>query len=291
MHNSQSPTTRPRVFLSYAHSDDLLAQRVREALTGFEVVSSDPVSHPAANAADWLRQSLRASDVVVVLLSPASTMSKWVNSEVEYALSRDLDRRGADLIPVLIAPTDLPPSLRDRQVLDLTGDIDGGLQRLVQQIEMTALADFDGMGPLKFELLIADLLRALGFDVEIAAGPGDMGADMRATYQRSDPFGSPETDVWLVETKLYSHQRISVEIIRRLAGVLAVSPGRTRGLLVTNAQLTSVAEEYVAELEQSSHITLRVVDGVELKRLLRQFPSVVSRHFGSAPTARRDGDS
>jgi len=97
--------------------------------------------------------------------------------------------------------------------------------------------------------------------------------------------------VWLVEAKLYSHQRISIEIIRRLAGVLAVSPGATRGLLVTNAQLTSVAEEYVAELGQSSHIALRVVDGVELKRLLRQFPSVVSRHFGPAPTARRDGDS
>jgi len=83
-----------------------------------------------------------------------------------------------------------------------------------------------------------------------------------------------------VETKLYSHERVSVDAIRKLAGTLAVTPGLTRGLLVTNAQLTSVALEYLAELERSPHVRLRVLDGAELKRLLRQFPATAERHFG-----------
>jgi hypothetical protein len=41
--------------------------------------------------------------------------------------------------------------------------------------------------------------------------------------------------VWLVEAKLYAHERVSFPTIRQLAGALAVTSGATRGLLVTNA--------------------------------------------------------
>lgn len=43
--------------------------------------------------------------------------------------------------------------------------------------------------------------------------------------------------------------------------------------------------EYVAKMERTSHIRLRILDGVELKRLLRQFPAVAARHFGGADTS------
>jgi hypothetical protein len=93
-----------------------------------------------------------------------------------------------------------------------------------------------------------------------------------------------------VETKLYSHERVSVDVIRKLAGTLAVAPGFTRGLLVTNAQLTSVALEYVADLERSQKVRLRVLDGVELKRLLRQFPAIAQRHFGGTAQSKPGPD-
>jgi hypothetical protein len=175
---------------------------------------------------------------------------------------------------------DLPPTLGDRAVVDLTGDIDAGLRQLVEQIQATSRADFSAMNPRAFEDLVADLLRAVGFRVDEMRHRPDPGVDLRATYQRTDPFGSPETEVWLVQAKLYSRARVSIEAIRALAGTLAVTSGYTRGLLVTNAQLTSVALDYVADLKRRPNLRLQVLDGMDLKRLLRQFPAVAERHFG-----------
>jgi restriction endonuclease Mrr len=247
-----------------------------------------------------LRKNIRASDVVVVLLSRAAWANLWVGTETELALSRDLDKRGAELIPVLVAPTDLPPALRDLPpalrdlaVVDLTEDVTAGLQQLVEQIQATSRADFSAMSPRTFENLVADLLRAVGFRLDEARHRPDLGVDLRATYQRTDPFGSAETEVWLVETKLYSHERVSVDAIRKLAGTLAVASRGTRGLLVTNAQLTSVAQEYLAELERSPHVQLQVLDGIELRRLLRRFPEIADCHFSGAATSNPgpNGDS
>ena len=288
---SAEPAVARRVFLSYAYDDHALAQRIRDALARSGVLTMNQIWEVSSgeDLTARLLETIRASDVVVVLLSPAAAASPWVSTEIELTLSRDLDRRGAELIPVLAAPTDLPPALRDRAVVDLTEDVNAGVRQLVEQIQATSQADFSAMSPREFEDLVADLLRAMGFRLDEVRHGLDPGVDLRATYQRADPFGSPETEVWLVETKLYSHKRVSVEAIRQLAGFLSMVPSGTRGLLVTNAQLTSVALEYVAELERRAHVRLQVLDGVELKRLLRQFPAVAARHFGAETGP--DGDS
>lgn len=288
---SAEPAVARRVFLSYAYDDHALAQRIRDALARSGVLTMNQIWEVSSgeDLTARLLETIRASDVVVVLLSPAAAASPWVSTEIELTLSRDLDRRGAELIPVLAAPTDLPPALRNRAVVDLTEDVNAGVRQLVEQIQATSQADFSAMSPREFEDLVADLLRAVGFRLDEVRHGLDPGVDLRATYQRADPFGSPETEVWLVETKLYSHKRVSVEAIRQLAGFLSMVPSGTRGLLVTNAQLTSVALEYVAELERRAHVRLQVLDGVELKRLLRQFPAVAARHFGAETGP--DGDS
>jgi len=289
---SAEPAVARRVFLSYAYDDHALAQRIRDALARSGVRMTDQIWEVSSgeDLTARLREAIRVNDVVVVLLSPAAAASPWVSTEIELTLSRDLDRRGAELIPVLTAaPTDLPPALRDRAVVDLTEDFNAGVQQLVEQIQATSRADFSAMSPRDFEDLVADLLRSVGFRLDEVRHGLDPGVDLRATYQRADPFGSSETEVWLVETKLYSHQRVSIDAIRQLAGFLSMAPSGTRGLLVTNAQLTSVAREYVVELERRPPVRLRVLDGVELKRLLRQFPAVAARHFGGETG--HDGDS
>ena len=158
-----------------------------------------------------LREIIKASDVVVLLLSPAVETNRWVDPESERALSLDLDRRDIELIPVLAAPMDLPATLRDRDVVDLTQDVSEGLRQLVTQIKATSRIDFSGMRPQAFDDLIADLLRAAGFHLDDPRHHADPAVDLRATYEHLDPFGRPETEVWLVQTKLYSRERVSVE--------------------------------------------------------------------------------
>jgi TIR domain/Restriction endonuclease len=284
------------VFLSYAHDTQTLAQRISNVLaqSGVRITNQVMTVSSGEDLTTRLRETIRASDIVIVLLSPAAAASRWVSTEIALALSSDLAKRGADLIPVLAAPTDLPPDLRGRAVVDLTEDFSAGLRQLVAQVKATSRVDFSAMSPVAFAHLVADLLLATGFDLHDVGHLPDQEVDLRATYQRTDPFGAPETEVWLVQAKLYAHQRVSVDVIRLLAGILAVASSGTRGLLVTNAQLTSVAREYLAQLERGPHVRLRVLDGLDLKRLLRQFPAVAARHFGGETAKSKlgpDGDS
>jgi hypothetical protein len=293
---SGEPAAARRVFLSYAHADQALAQRVSDALAESGVRTTDQIVQvsPGEDLAARLRETVRASDVVIALLSPAAAKSRWIGTEIELSLSSELARRGAEIIPVLVVPTDLPLELREQVVVDLTEDVNAGLRQLVAQVQATSRADFSAMNPIAFENFVADLLRASEFEIDDEHPRADRGADIRATYQHVDPFGLTETEVWLVQAKLYSHERVSVRAIRELAGTLATASGGTRGLLVTNAQLTSVAREYLAQLERGPHVRLRVLDGLELGRLLREFPEVAARHFGHETAESRlgpDGDS
>ena len=288
------PEVDHRVFISYVHDDRYVAEHIRNALARSGIRRMDDVAIAAGR--DWtteIREAIRASDVLLVLLSPAALAYPWIDAGIDQMLSVDLDRRGVELIPVLAAPTEMPAPLRNRPFVDLTENLTAGLNQLVQQVKAAAQIDFSLMTPESFEKFVADLLRAVGFRVgERRRGP-ESGVDLRATYERTDPFGSPETEVWLVEAKLYSHARVSVDAIRNLAGAVALASGVTRGLLVTNVQLTSVARGYVEKLEQTSHVRLRVLDGIELRNLLRRFPAVAARHFGSTtkPGSVPDGDS
>jgi hypothetical protein len=269
------------VFISYAQDDRGLAERIRDVLAQSGIDTTEDIWEVPGRR-DWAtmaEQAIKTSDVVVVLLSPAAA-SSWAGTEAELASSRDLDQRGAELIPVLAAPTELSNVVRTRVWIDLTKDFDSGVRTLTEQILAVSQVDFSRMSPRKFEDLVADLLQTVGFSLDETPRRPDAGVDLRTTYQRTDPFGFPETEVWLVETKLYAHHRVSVEAIRQLAALVALAPSGTRGLFVTNTQLTSVAREYVAELERRPDVRLRVLDGVQLKQLLRQFPVLVTRHFG-----------
>jgi hypothetical protein len=291
------PTARPKVFLGYAQADRAVAERLREALTqsGAHVMTNGTEDLWGRNLVTWLQNAIRASDFVVLLISPAAIESAWTRREID--LASDLDRRGVEVIPVLTVPTELAgllPVIEGRSVVDLTKDMNAGVEQLIGQIYTTSRADFSTMTPLAFRNFVADLLETVGFDLAEERDAPDSGIDLQATYQRIDPFGSLETEIWLVETKLYSKQRPSVDAINQLAAYVSAWPGRVRGLLVTNAQLTSVAAEYAAELEWKSHVRLRVLDGVELRGLLRRFPAVTARHFPGKtvePKADIDGNA
>jgi hypothetical protein len=269
-----------RVFLSYAYRDALTAERVAHALAqaGIVVSNSEPIqAHDTAELKDRLRDSLRGSDVVIVLVSEAAVASPWVAWELEQAASGRLRRRGIEVVAATLDGTLLPEGLRGRGAVNLQDDLERGLEDLVAQIDAATRVAFDTLSPADFEALVADLLQAQGLTVEL--GLVAEGADLRATRQVNDPFGGLETETWLVECKHYRRERASVDAIRQAVGLLATAPAGVRGLLVTTAQLTSVASDYLAGLERSARVRLRVLDGSDLTTLLRAHPEVAARHF------------
>jgi restriction endonuclease Mrr len=205
--------------------------------------------------------------------------SRWVQSELNAALARELRDRAITVIPAVIEDCEVPPLLADRQHLDLRHDFQGGVQRLIGQLAAAPDIEFSRLDSRIFEGLVGDLLVELGFSVQPTPVTRDSGFDFIASHRSRDPFGAEKTDTWLVEVKFYREQRVSVSALRQMLGYLITSSGPSKGLVVTNSRMTSVAREFLSEISRKSGHELRVIDGTELTNLLIQHPKLVERYF------------
>lgn len=82
---------KPRVFISYSHSDADHAQRVQRLLENHsvEVIIDAKNMTPGERITDFIRRSLSDSDAVVSIVSDRSLLSAWVAMETIQALQRN----------------------------------------------------------------------------------------------------------------------------------------------------------------------------------------------------------
>lgn len=111
--------TMTQVFISYSRKDIAFARRLAGDLerTGFDVWwdISD-----LKGGDDWVRfipAAIEASQYVVVLLSPESIQSEWVEREYSYAI-----RHRKKIIPAMIKPCAVPFSLHTINYVDFVNE-------------------------------------------------------------------------------------------------------------------------------------------------------------------------
>ena len=119
-----------KVFISHAHSDEHLAQKVAAILqeAGLEVWDAMREILPGDNWAQEVSNALQESEAMVILLTPDAVRSEWVRREmrwnIEYALGEVRFR--SRLIPVVAGDPDIlntegvPWILRHQKMVDLT---------------------------------------------------------------------------------------------------------------------------------------------------------------------------
>ena len=291
MAGQEKPKTakRHQVFLSYASADKEIAHKILNELrqrnihVGFDAYELQP----GDSIAQALEKTISASDYLVVLLSPHSVNSQWMQKELGNTLSSDLISRDITLLPVLIADCAIPNFLASYQYLDLRPDIENNVEHLVEQISIIPEIDFSELDSKSFVYLIEDLLKELGFDVIEQPFTGAGGIDIKAEYSHFDPFGKKVTAIWLVELKLYREERASLESIKYLPQFLLRFPTPSKGLLITNSHLTSAARNWLMSSEAKNRLEIRVIEGTELKRLLLQHKDLIEKYFGKKQTAVR----
>ncbi|MGZ5432695.1 MAG: toll/interleukin-1 receptor domain-containing protein [Thermoanaerobaculia bacterium] len=115
-------TRRPVVFISHSHADKAfvrsLARQLRDR--GIDVWLDEAELRVGDSLLDQLGESLDRVDFLLVVLSPASVKSSWVKEELKVALSRQIQKRRVDVIPLLKADCVIPVFLRDRLYADFT---------------------------------------------------------------------------------------------------------------------------------------------------------------------------
>src|SRR5579859_5891130 len=109
-------------FISHAHVDNALCDPYADALVRLGVPhyydrENPQVGHSLSLA---LQREIEIAGVLIVLVSPASLASFWVNEEIDMFFALMAEDRSRKIIPIKVAPCDLPPRLKSRWWLDAT---------------------------------------------------------------------------------------------------------------------------------------------------------------------------
>lgn len=265
----------PSVFISYAKHDSVVALDIATRLqaAGIRVWWDAQLDH-GQSWAGAIEERLRSADYVVVLVTRAALEPQWVMKEATRAF-RDYNDRAITVLPVLLEDVEMPLSFQGIQFLDLRHKPEGAADAVVSRLSSNLSIDFGGFNSQAFEDLIADILNDLGFSIEREPLVRGRQWDFRATVPVRDPFGATVIENWLVEAKHQSRGRVSVPTIREfiVQAENAYSHGNTKVALITSGQITSAGRELL------SSVPLRIVEGVELKRILLTRHHLVLKHI------------
>ncbi|MDW8298933.1 MAG: toll/interleukin-1 receptor domain-containing protein [Anaerolineae bacterium] len=120
-----------QIFISYARADSAFAWRLVEDLSEYDLALWLDVRN-IPKGANWdieVQKGLDSSDLMLVLLSPDSVNSQNVADEWSYFIEKN-----KPVLPLLIAPTEVPFRLSRRQRIDFTNDYEVGFRELLRAL-------------------------------------------------------------------------------------------------------------------------------------------------------------
>lgn len=122
-----------KVFISYTQEDkkyaSLIADRLRKA--GHDVWYDTWSLRVGDNLIQKINDGLQETDALIVIVSKSALRSKWVMHEFSAIALGDLSSEKSRIIPVLVDKSSVPQYLARYVYVDLTADLDGGIQRII----------------------------------------------------------------------------------------------------------------------------------------------------------------
>lgn len=127
----------PEVFLSYSHADRAKVALLASYLTrvGFKLWLDTEDLVAGDRLIERISSAIERADAYVVCLSPVAVASKWVNHELNTALTLEMARGRPKVLPVLLEAADLPSQLVTRLYINATSSIDTAREPLRRALE------------------------------------------------------------------------------------------------------------------------------------------------------------
>ncbi len=133
-------------FISYSSKDRAIANKIRADLTALgHSIQIDVVDvSPGDALAGRLESLISRADVGILLISPFSLRSKWVEAEWNALFVRHVER-SIRIVPVIIRPTpqsEIQPFLQSLVAIDAVANYPVALARLAERISKGTVIDF-----------------------------------------------------------------------------------------------------------------------------------------------------
>ncbi|MEZ6031992.1 MAG: toll/interleukin-1 receptor domain-containing protein [Planctomycetaceae bacterium] len=134
-----------KVFVSHSSVDKQLVERIVKELESRDLqVWFDKYEMGVGDSiVQGIDQGLSDADYFLLILSPNSVKSNWVQRELNAALMEETSKRGIVVLPAIIKDCEIPTLLKDRIYADFRSDFDiglNGLLRVLKQESATALS-------------------------------------------------------------------------------------------------------------------------------------------------------
>ncbi|MGH8655698.1 MAG: TIR domain-containing protein [Gammaproteobacteria bacterium] len=217
------PSTTPALFISYARADRMWVDRFAGGLErngySYWMDTSD-----IQGGDDWLgaiSAAIEGATVFITIVSAAANRSAWVRLEFLRAKNR-----GKRIIPLLADGAGLPWYMADKQALDLHGDYDADLARLIE-----GLAALPAVAPVRTETA----------------------RDLELAYLRRLQLGE------LVHTELYTPMAGAAHIHKRETTTLAMPSVVMRPEFEHLRHARETAKETPTETQRREDITKAVL--------------------------------
>jgi parallel beta-helix repeat protein len=126
-------------FISHAHADNALCDPIAAAFARLGIPHYYDRANPQIghDLGESLERELQDAQALIVLASPRSLASPWVREEINIFFTLMMREPTRMLIPVKVAPCDLPPRLEARWWVDAmnrpTNDVAAELARALEQ--------------------------------------------------------------------------------------------------------------------------------------------------------------
>ncbi|HHQ6589240.1 TPA: toll/interleukin-1 receptor domain-containing protein [Serratia fonticola] len=116
-----------KIFLSYAHDDERIAQRIRNYLTHIDADMTFVLSDMTigSNLQSSINDAIASSDAVLFIISKNTEKSEWVSQEISLAIYNKAKGKDIKLIPLRVDKNvEIPFFLKNYIYLDVSNDAD-----------------------------------------------------------------------------------------------------------------------------------------------------------------------
>ena len=127
----------PKVFLTHSSHDKPRIRELRDYLhkSGLRAWLDEIEIKVGDSIVQRITEGLSQTDFLVVSLSPAALLSRWVQRELDATLMEQLAGRQVTILPLLLEKCEIPFLLRDIYYADCTANQAKGFQDLVNSIK------------------------------------------------------------------------------------------------------------------------------------------------------------
>ncbi len=119
-----SNETSHRIFLSHSSSDNILAKRIYRWLRD-QAVSAwfDRIElRPGDSLMSMISRGITNADFLLVLITENSKRSRWVETEVSIAITKEINGNGPKVIPLLLEGCEIPTMLAHKIYISIKSD-------------------------------------------------------------------------------------------------------------------------------------------------------------------------